>query len=223
VSSTHSSKNPFFHGGCAWVPQDDQLFITSNLLQPVDPAQTSLILISKVKLHRKVSGDVESVTWAKLRPPPSMPMPAGVLPWWTTDAEGQTHWGVFYCSQGNLASPGGIFSMQAGLPPYPHLTNFFGTEFGCLRSMAVHNPPDLAHRAEWFVDAGSRGFRDGFRGPPELPAAVWRYNAVREDLRMMTDDVTCPWGIAVSPDEETVYITDSNPVTNESGVVQKDM
>ena len=113
--------------------------------------------------------------------------------------------------------------METGRPPSAVLTNFFGTRFGCICSLTwsdQHNAPDSAI---WFIDAGARGFEAGFRKRPTLPAAIWRYNTFAGDLRMMSDDVTSPWGIAISPDGETVYVTGSNPVRDEAGVAQKNM
>ncbi|OIW32577.1 hypothetical protein CONLIGDRAFT_630248 [Coniochaeta ligniaria NRRL 30616] len=217
LSSADTSKNPFFYGGCAYVPQDDELFTTSNLLQPVDPAQNPIILISKVKLLRDGDGEVKSVTWSKLRPPPSMPMPAGVV----ADTSATGHPSVIYCSQGNLSAAGGIFSMASGRPPVPVVTNWLGAEFGCVCSIAL-DEPRKSFTPLWFLDAGTRGFKAGFRAPPTLPAAIWRYS-IETGLRSMSDDVTSPWGIAVSPDGETVYITDSALAKHDIGVVAENM
>lgn len=212
LSSADTSKNPFFSGGCAYVSEDDELFITSNLLQPVDPSQNPIILISKVKLLRNVDGKVNSVTWSKLRPPPNMPMPAGAVAYSYHGA----HWGVRYCSQGNLSAPGGIFIMPSGQAPVPVVTNWFGVAFGCLCSSAVHkhNGDDETF---WFLDAGCRAFKAGFRKPPTLPAAIWKYD-MRTGIRSMSDDVVDPWGIALSPDGRTVYVTDTYPVILGNGL-----
>lgn len=141
-----------------------------------------------------------------------MPMPAGAVAYSNRGANR----GVRYCSQGTLSAPGGIYVMQSGKAPVPVVTNWFGVAFGCLCSIAVHkhNGDDETF---WFLDAGSRGFKAGFREPPKLPAAIWKYD-MRTGLRNMSDDVVDPWGIALSPDGGTVYVTDAYPVVPGNGL-----
>jgi gluconolactonase len=139
-------------------------------------------------------------------------MPAGAVAYTTPDGKP----GILYCSQGDFSTPSGLFQMCPGKPPEPVLTNSFGTEFGTICAVAVqkngNTRPVGNGDALWFVDAGARGFRAGFRPRPAMPPMVWRFVPKTGDLRAMTDDVKCPWGIALAPDGQTVYVTDSEPV-----------
>jgi gluconolactonase len=106
------------------------------------------------------------------------------------------------------------------------MDSFFGRRFGCICAVvaeidAAPGIVGLAKPAEttdvvWFVDAGDRGLEAGSRPKSELPAMVWRYDLTSGDLRAMTDQVRSPRGIALSPDNTTLYISDCDP-DKESG------
>jgi len=219
LTTYDNSKVPLFYGGCAYIPEEDELFITSNLLAPSNPNHLAHVLISRVKLFRDNNGQVQSVAHWKLRTPGEMGMPGGAVGHKIPNSAQSV---VTYCSQGDFVTPSGLFQNVPGRPPKRLVTSWCGTKFGSVFSVAVHTTVE-GHEAYWFVDAGSRGYEAGFRERPMLPAAVWRYYPFSGDLRMMTDDVTSPWGIAISPDGATLYVTDSNPVRDDSGRVKWDM
>lgn len=58
----------------------------------------------------------------------------------------------------------------------------------------------------WFTDP-SYGFLQGFRPPPERPDAVLRFDGA---LRVVTSSPEKPNGLALSPDERTLYVGDSS-------------
>lgn len=210
LSSLEASKNPFFHGSCAYLKHEDELYITSDLLQPRDSSQPPVILISRVRLGRDVtSNHIKEVEWSKLRPPPEIPMPAGAVA--LKDS-------VQYCSQGNLThgSSSGVAHMTKGKPPLKLVNNYFGTHFGTVCALAVDptadwEPGGHENHAIWFVDAGNRGYEAGFRPPARLPPMIWRYNTTQGNLRAMTDEIRSPWDITFSPDGRTIYVSDSGP------------
>lgn len=223
LSSHNTSHNPFFDGSsCAYSSRRDELIVTTNLLKPRDPAQMPVILICRIKLQRDGEGSIQKVDWSKLRPPSMMAMPAGAVVHGDDES-------ILYCSQGNfeqgawppdkfVEGSGGLFRMGQGgrQPPEPIVTSFFGTEFGCVSSVAIERSGE--REALWFVDAGRRGFESGFRHRPRLPAAVWRYVPSTGDLRAMTDDLKRPWSIALAPNGETVYVTNCDPGDDESAL-----
>ncbi|KAB5576407.1 hypothetical protein GE09DRAFT_1095592 [Coniochaeta sp. 2T2.1] len=147
---------------------------------------------------------VQSVVWSKLRPPPNMPMPAGATSWSSSSADDRA---VVYCSQGRADQPGGLYEMRPGKAPQPVVRDFYGANFGCLCAVVVTDVGTAA-KAYWFLDGGKRDHDPGFRDPPELPPGVWRYD-INSGLRMMTHDVRNPQDLAMSPDGETLYVTDT--------------
>lgn len=108
LETASTTRNPFFHSACVYLLEPDELWVTSDLLQPASSSQLPAVLISKVELQRDMLDDddngddhVTAVDWRKLRPPPEMPMPAGAC------AYGNS---VVYCSQGTMVpDTGGIF------------------------------------------------------------------------------------------------------------------
>jgi gluconolactonase len=60
--------------------------------------------------------------------------------------------------------------------------------------------------AVWFTDP-SYGHMQGFRPPPQLPDAVYRYAGGQ--LTMVADGFDKPNGLAFSPDEELLYVGDN--------------
>ncbi|KAI1079127.1 calcium-dependent phosphotriesterase [Whalleya microplaca] len=204
LSSADSSKNPFFHHACAYLPQQDELYVTSNLLQSANSSKLPIILISKVSFRRgpnPTTADdaspqpISAVEWMKLRPPANMPMPAGAIAYQD---------GVLYCSQGALVpESGGLCHMPLGKPPVPILDTFFGTPFNSIHSVTQDRDGGL-----WFTDP-CVGFELEFRPPPRLPNQVYRYHPRTGDLRAVADEFGRPTGIALSMDESTLYVTDT--------------
>ena len=104
LETASTTRNPFFHSACVYLAEPDELWVTSDLLQPSSSSQPPVVLISKVGIQRDTLGDdgrVTAVEWRKLRAPPEMPMPAGAC------AHGNS---VVYCSQGSMVpDTGGVF------------------------------------------------------------------------------------------------------------------
>ncbi|KAK0620220.1 D-lactonohydrolase-like protein-like protein [Immersiella caudata] len=207
LSSYETSKNPFFRSICAYLPGHDELIITSNLLQPTSTSAKPIILITRARLIRSDDlSTIHSIEWQKLRPPPSMPMPASGAPYLD---------GVLYCSQGN-ASPGtgGLYYMPRGHPPVPVVTSYFGKGFNSVHSVAVSQ----SDGALWFTDP-CFGADRGFRPRPEMPCHVYRHVPQTGDLRVMADGLGRPTGVALSPDGGTVYVGDAGVEGEEGGEV----
>lgn len=92
--------------------------------------------------------------------------------------------------------------MARNRPPVPVVTNYFGRNFNSVCSVAVAS----SDGALWFTDP-CQGANQGIRPPPLLPPQVYRYLPKTGDLRVVADGLERPHGIALSPDERTVYVT----------------
>ncbi|KAI1163730.1 hypothetical protein F5B18DRAFT_618918 [Nemania serpens] len=210
--SADSSRNPFFNKGCAYIPETDELYVTSNLLLSTSSSRLPVILISKLALRRVSNSDsdpdsdpsgmpatssapVTSIEWMKLRPPPNMPMPSGVIPYKK---------GVLYCSQGTLESNnGGLFYMPLGKRPVPLVTNYFGKAFNSVQSVVEDRDGGL-----WFTDSCA-GLEQDIRPSPQLPNHTYWFQPTTGELRVVADGLKRPTGIALNPGGDTLYITDT--------------
>jgi gluconolactonase len=163
----------------------------------MDFSRLPVVLISKVKLIRdSTTNQLQSVEWQKLRPPPAMIMPAGGTPYKD---------GILYCSQGNLTpGTGGLFYMPHGKPPVPVVTNFYGREFNSPRHVAVSKSGLI-----WFTDP-ALGHDQEFRNRPFLPGHVYCFDPKTQELSVMADGFGRPTGLALSPDEGTLYVSDTD-------------
>jgi gluconolactonase len=73
----------------------------------------------------------------------------------------------------------------------------------------LNSPNDVVVKRDgsiWFTDP-SYGHLQGFRPPPELPDAVYRY--ADGELTMVADGFDKPNGLAFSPDEAVLYVADN--------------
>ncbi|KAI0433595.1 hypothetical protein F5Y09DRAFT_51998 [Xylaria sp. FL1042] len=204
--SADSSQNPFFHKGCAYVAETDELYLTSDLLQSTLSSRLPVILISKIAFRRAsdsspsditktLSTPITSIEWMKLRPPANMPMPSGAIPYKK---------GVLYCSQGTLErNSGGLFYMPHGKRPVPLVTNYFGKAFNSTQNVVEDKDGGL-----WFTDS-SAGVEQEIRPAPQLPNHVYWFHPTTGELRVVADGFKRPSGIALSPKEDTLYITDT--------------
>ncbi|PLB48519.1 calcium-dependent phosphotriesterase [Aspergillus steynii IBT 23096] len=183
----HNDAFPFAHEASVYIPSTDELFLTSNIY--TDPAtHHSTISISKVALssHPVSSQIINS----------SIPLPNGAV---------NHNDGILFCAQGTLNQSGGLFQMSLD-PPYRAtrlVGDFYGREFNSLNDVVVADDG-----AFWFTDP-SYGFVQGIRPAPQLPGQVYRFDPATRGLRVVADGFEKPNGIAFSPDQKTIYITDT--------------
>jgi gluconolactonase len=79
------------------------------------------------------------------------------------------------------------------------------------RGLGLNSPNDIVVKRDgsvWFTDP-SYGFLQGFRPAPEVGDYVYRYDPSSERLTVVADSFDKPNGLAFSPDESVLYITDS--------------
>ena len=79
------------------------------------------------------------------------------------------------------------------------------------RGLALNSPNDVVIASDgaiWFTDP-SYGHLQGFRPEPEAGDFVYRHDPTTGQTSVVADRFDKPNGIALSPDEGTLYITDS--------------
>jgi gluconolactonase len=79
------------------------------------------------------------------------------------------------------------------------------------RGLRLNSPNDIVVGRDgsvWFTDP-SYGFLQGFRPAPEVGDYVYRYDPSSEQLTVVADSFDKPNGLAFSPDESVLYVTDS--------------
>ena len=111
---------------------------------------------------------------------------------------------LLVCEQGDLEQPARI----------ARLDRFSGDVTTVVESWAglpLNSPNDVVARSDssiWFTDP-SYGFLQGFRPPPQTGDHVYRYDPGSGRLDVLADSFDKPNGICFSPDEHTLYVSDS--------------
>jgi len=125
-------------------------------------------------------------------------------------ANGGTNYrdGIILCAQGSLKEPAGLIYMEA---KRPHRTctlinNYHSRPFNSPNDVVVHSDGSI-----WFTDP-IYGYEQGFRPKPQLPQHVYRFVPSTGDIRVVADGFGRPNGICFSPDEQTIYITDTDAI-----------
>ncbi|KAJ5595177.1 uncharacterized protein N7459_001385 [Penicillium hispanicum] len=178
---------PFAHEASVYIPSSDELFMSSNIF--TDPVTNkSTVQISKVSVDaHPVTSEIINST---------VPMANGGV---------NNGDGILWTGQGTLSETGGLFQMSAKAPYKSTFLvgGFYGRQFNSLNDVVVHSDGSF-----WFTDP-IYGWRQGIRPKPRLPNQVYRYDPATKDLRVVADGLGRPNGISFSPDEKTVYITDT--------------
>lgn len=191
---------PFAHEAGVFIERNNTLVITSN--QYRDPA-TGERTVQITRVHLPSNGGA-AVHCEEINPSGVLMANGGV------NYEG----GVLLCAQGSLHAPGGIVFMEAE-PPYRTRTivsSFHGREFNSVNDVVVHSDGSI-----WFTDP-IYGFEQGIRPRPCLPSQVYRFDPKRSSIRAMADGFGRPNGICFSPDERTVYVTDTDWIHGDGSI-----
>ena len=108
------------------------------------------------------------------------------------------------CEQGTRETPARISRMDLA-------TRSVETVVDSWRGKPFNSPNDVvvkSDRTVWFTDP-DYGALQGFRDAPELGAYVYRHDPATGETSVVADGFNKPNGIAFSPDESVLYITDS--------------
>ncbi len=79
------------------------------------------------------------------------------------------------------------------------------------RGLRFNSPNDVVVKSDhsvWFTDP-NYGEIQGFKGAPEVGAYVYRHDPATGETIVVVDNFNKPNGLAFSPDESVLYITDS--------------
>lgn len=187
---------PFAHEAGVYLQSTDELFITSNRFCDQGSEQQR-VQVSKVI----IGGQTRSrpTTVREEIDSSRIPVGNGGVNYLGKDA-------ILFCAQGSFDMPSGLYTMMTRAPytATPFLLDFHGRPFNSVNDVVVHSDGSI-----WFTDP-PYGFEQGYRPNPTLPSQVYRYNPRNQNIRAVADGFGHPNGICFSPDEKTVYITDTD-------------
>jgi gluconolactonase len=181
---------PFAHEAGVYFPQLDALFVTSNQFVR-EGQQNKVIVISKLSRGSDGSWTREELDV------PTIPYGNGGINYKD---------GILFCAQGSHTETGGLVWM-ASEPPYRTeviVDNYRGYPFNSVNDVVVHSDGSI-----WFTDP-AYGAEQGIRPEQQLANQVYRYDPKNRDIRVVADGFGKPNGICFSPDEQTVYVTDTD-------------
>lgn len=108
------------------------------------------------------------------------------------------------CEQGDL-------SHHARISRVEPISGMIETVVDEWEGLRFNSPNDVVVKSDgtvWFTDP-SYGHLQGFKGAPQVGDYVYRYDPATGRLSVVADSFVKPNGLAFSPDEKTLYITDS--------------
>ena len=111
---------------------------------------------------------------------------------------------LLVCEQGTRERPARL----ARLDPATGVTETVVDEW---RGLPLNSPNDVVVAGDgsvWFTDP-SYGHLQGFRPEPRVPDAVYRYDPAGDRLDAVAAGFDKPNGLAFSPDERTLYVSDN--------------
>ena len=186
-----NSDYPFAHEAAVFMPRDGALFLTSNRFTDKQTGQPRIQITRVTRPSGTHGAACEQVRTDHV------PM-----------ANGGTNYrdGVLFCAQGTVDGSGGLAFMEAS-PPYRSemlLSTFHNRPLNSPNDVVVHSDGSI-----WFTDP-AYGYEQGFRPRPRLPPQVYRWDPRGNSIRAVADGFGHPNGIAFSPDEKTVYVSDTN-------------
>lgn len=118
----------------------------------------------------------------------------------TLDRDGK----LVICEQGTRETPARISRMDLK-------TRAVETVVDQWRGLRFNSPNDVVVKSDrtiWFTDP-NYGEIQGFKGAPEVGAYVYRHDPATGETAIVADRFNKPNGLAFSPDESVLYITDT--------------
>ncbi|KAH8703183.1 hypothetical protein BGW36DRAFT_368935 [Talaromyces proteolyticus] len=199
-----NNRYPFAHEAGVYIQATNELFITSNRFGdfPNTPPHEERVQISKVVLNN----DPSKITCEEID---SSAVPMG---------NGGVNYkdGILFCGQGLLNRPSGLYYMSFSAPYDVQLllSDFYGRPFNSVNDVIVHSTDGSI----WFTDP-PYGFEQKFRPAQNLPPQIYRYDPGTKTIRAMADGFGHPNGLCFSPDEKTLFVTDTDRVHGSEGIL----
>jgi gluconolactonase len=182
------------HEGPVYIPEEDALYFTT-LPQPTNiPLPGShRVAIKRLALNSdQFPMSADNITVVR--------EPANLANGMALDREGK----LVICEQGTRIEHARISRMDPK-------TGAIETVVDSWRELRFNSPNDVVVKSDgtiWFTDP-SYGFLQGFRPKPVVGDYVYRYDPQTGQLSVGADSFVKPNGLAFSPDESVLYITDS--------------
>ena len=183
------------HEAPVYVPSKNQLFL-SNLAPPA----------GVLKPQRIIDLNSDPPTLSEFFSDPPVYAPNG-----GTFSNGLVVWGA----SGGNTSIGGIEQRPGIQTLDPHtnktkvlLNNYYGFYFNTVDDLVVDKTGAI-----WFTDPQYTWFNRLGDTPPQLKAASYRFDPKIGAVTMIDDTLIQPNGIALSPDQKHVYISDTGAET----------
>ena len=187
-----SYDQPLAHEGPVFIPERREIFFTSNRLKRADGSQ--YVIASVFNIDTKQTRNLGLTD--------SVPMSNG----------------AFRLRNGNIViTMQGDFSKPAGLAEYNLSTGSVKILTKGFADYQFNSPNDVVQADDlsiWFTDP-QYGYEQGFRPKPTIGNWVWRIDASGQIQRLMIDGFAKPNGIAFSPDQKYVYVTDSGYIAGD--------
>lgn len=176
------------HEGPVYVAAEHALYFTT-----VPEPGPKNIAIKRVRL----AGDAFPFNVSAID---TVQFPSNMANGMTLDRDGR----LLICEQGTRQAPARIARMDL-------TTGSIDTFVADWRGHRFNSPNDVVvknDRTVWFTDP-DYGQLQGFKEPAELGAYVYRHDPATGDTSVVADSFNKPNGLAFSPDESILYITDT--------------
>jgi gluconolactonase len=184
------------HEGPVYVAAEDALYFTT-LPQPAVIPAPGFLQVSVKRLA--LDGDRFPLEADRVTTVPASAQ-ARMANGMTLDREGR----LVVCEQGTPADHARIGRLDLTAGSHETLVDAWG-------GLRLNSPNDVVVKGDgtvWFTDP-SYGHLQGFRPEPQIGDHVYRYDPATETLSVVADSFVKPNGLAFSPDESVLYITDS--------------
>jgi len=181
------------HEGPVYVPGEDALYFTTVPRAPSSPAGAPRAAIKRLALDG-LSLPVDPSRLSTV--PATVHMPNGM----TLGDEGR----LVVCEQGTRSAAARISRVDPRTGRVDTLVDSWG-------GLRLNSPNDVVVRRDgtiWFTDP-SYGYLQGFRPEPQVGDYVYRFDPGSCRLSVVADRFDKPNGLAFSPDEQILYVTDS--------------